>query len=189
MIFEVDNTTEHLINDLEQSFESIIQTLHKGQEELKDEIEHIKRDLSLYATASQMEEVSELISKMREKTCDFSTKEQINGIHTVLNHLNGASDSFLKKLDDELEISNKIIYKIEESKLDALNKLQSTLFEYDQKIDSLEKIIYKKIGELDEQYINILSMSTCNDKMLKKISTYLSLPGYKRFFKGMETDN
>lgn len=65
MIFEVDNTTEQLINRLQESIERTINALEDGQREIKDLIDEVKQSSTNLATAAQADLMTEDVSKVR----------------------------------------------------------------------------------------------------------------------------
>lgn len=111
MQFEVNNTTELLINELQKSMEETIGSLRDGQ----------------------------------------------NAIRSVLEGVDGAASDELKRLAD----------------------LQA-------RIDTLIASLDTKCAELSGKAERAYLTARYNGETLAAISAYLSLPGYKRFFKGME---
>ena len=65
MVFEVDNTTEQLINQLQESIQATIYALEDGQREIKDLIEDVKQSSASLATSAQADLMSEDVSKVK----------------------------------------------------------------------------------------------------------------------------
>ena len=77
MVFEVDNTTEQLINQLQESIQATIYALEDGQREIKDLIEDVKQSSASLATSAQADLMSEDVSKVKVAIQKLATAEQL----------------------------------------------------------------------------------------------------------------
>lgn len=187
MIFEVDNTTELLINRLQESIERTINALEDGQREIKDLIDEVKLSCTNSATADQADSVIDDISKVRAAIQKLATTEQLTEIQSALPKMSDNIEQQIHvildaKNDSESQLKNLLTHMFShesESRIAQLQAIATTL-------DDLSKQIDAKVVKLFSEADDVLAIVKNNRIILSSIANYLSLPGYKRFFKGME---
>lgn len=139
MIFEVDNTTKQLIDELQESIRETISDLESGQSDIKELIENIKLNCDSLATSNQAETISADLSITKKELRKLATVEQLEQIQALFEKLDFATVNLNNKLD-----------------------------------------------KLASDAASALKVSESNKAVLAAITAYLCMPGYKRFFKGME---
>lgn len=210
MVFEVDNTTERLIHKLQESIESTISALEDGQRDLQGLIEGVRDTCEDLATADQADEFINRLHELRrvqqeaaaaqqEQVKDLKTavdvecrqvqrgidemagmKEQLVGLgqtiqmaqQTVIDTQGRAQEQFAGQIQERMD----------QLGVDRLRKLQELS-------DQLTELATNLTGRLDDLISSSSSAADAaakNQTMLATITAYLSLPGYKRFFRGME---
>ena len=96
MVFEVDNTTEQLIEQLQESIQSTIYTLEEGQREIKELIDEVKESNSRLATAAQADLVSEDISKVRAAIQKLAIGDQLRLLDATQEKILGIAEQETK---------------------------------------------------------------------------------------------
>lgn len=187
MVFEVDNTTEKLINQLQKSIQDTIYVLEDGQREIKDLIDEVKLSCANSATADQADSVSDDISKVRAAIQKLATTEQQTEIQSAL-----------PKMSDAIEHQIHAIMDMQSASEDQLEKLLTRMFSSESEariaqlqaiasnLDALSTHIDTQMVKLSSEADDTMAIVKSNRAVLSSIADYLSLPGYKRFFKGME---
>ena len=187
MIFEVDNTTEQLINRLQESIERTINALEDGQREIKDLIDEVKQSSTNLATAAQADLMTEDVSKVRAAIQKLATTEQLTEIQSAL-----------PKMSDDIEQQIHTIMDAQSDSEGQLEKLLTKMFSSESEsriaqlqaiatnLDTLSRHIDTQMVKLSSEADDTMAIVKSNRAVLSSIADYLSLPGYKRFFKGME---
>lgn len=208
MVFEVDNTTEQLINQLQESIQATIYALEDGQREIKDLIEEVKQSSTSLATSAQADLMSEDVSKVKVAIQKLATAEQLGQLDANQGKLLGvaeqvaqATDEFksaLPKMSDDMERQARAMMDEQsesEKRLELLltklltNEAEarvSQLQTITENLNTLSKYISAQVDKLSSETSDVLTVAKSNRDALSSIVDYLSLPGYKRFFKGME---
>ena len=211
MVFEVDNTTEQLINQLQESIQSTIYVLEEGQREIKELIDEVKDSNSSLATATQADSVSEEISKVRAAIQKLATVDQLRSLGVIQEKLLGIAEQEAKTaaeiksafpvMSSSMEEHARTIIdhhcssttrleslitgistSVAEAKIAQLQAIATNM-------DILSKHIDSQMDKLTSEASSVLAATDCNRAILSSIAAYLSMPGYKRFFKGMEVPN
>jgi len=208
MVFEVDNTTEQLICKLQESIQDTIDSLESGQREIKDLIDEVKTSCSGLAPANQVDLVSEDISKVRTAIQKLATAEQVAQHETTQGKILGIIEqesqavaeiqAELPKVSSELVQHSSAILAAQNENANRLEKLVSDLSASDtrarleqlqalaDKLNMLSGSLDAQMGKLFSEAEAVLAVAESNKTMLAAVANYLSLPGYKRLFKGME---
>lgn len=187
MIFEVDNTTEQLINRLQESIQATIYVLEDGQREIKDLIDEVKQSSTNLATAAQADLMTEDVSKVRAAVQKLATTEQLTEIQSALPKMSDAIEQQIHAVMDAQSASEgqleKLLTKMfsseSESRIAQLQAIATNL-------DTLSRHIDTQMVKLSSEADDTIAIVKSNRAVLSSIADYLSLPGYKRFFKGME---
>lgn len=208
MVFEVDNTTELLIHELQKSIEETIAVLEDGQRGLRGLIETVKNTCEDSATADQADTISKQLSGLREEQRKAATAQQVRDLGAAVEAARGQARQELEEmagvkkqiselgqsvqtgqrtmLDAQKETQNQlaqqILKRVDQSGADRLRSLQELS-------DQLRELSSGLTGRLDVLVSSSSSAARTaagNQMMLAAITAYLRLPGYKRFFKGME---
>lgn len=187
MIFEVDNTTEQLINRLQESIQATICVLEDGQREIKDLIDEVKQSSTNLATAAQADLMTEDVSKVRAAVQKLATTEQLTEIQSALPKMSDAIEQQIHAVMDAQSASEgqleKLLTKMfsseSESRIAQLQAIATNL-------DTLSRHIDTQMVKLSSEADDTMAIVKSNRAVLSSIADYLSLPGYKRFFKGME---
>ena len=187
MIFEVDNTTEQLIKRLQESIEGTINALEDGQREIKDLIDEVKQSSTNLATAAQADLMTEDVSKVRAAIQKLATTEQLTEIQSAL-----------PKMSDDIEQQIHAAMDAQSASEGQLEKLLTKMFSSESEsriaqlqaiatnLDTLSRHIDTQMVKLSSEADDTMAIVKSNRAVLSSIADYLSLPGYKRFFKGME---
>lgn len=187
MIFEVDNTTEQLINRLQESIQATIYVLEDGQREIKDLIDEVKQSSTNLATAAQADLMTEDVSKVRAAIQKLATTEQLTEIQSALPKMSDNIEQQIHAIMDtqsasEGQLENlltKMFSSESESRIAQLQAIATNL-------DTLSRHIDTQMVKLSSEADDTMAIVKSNRAVLSSIADYLSLPGYKRFFKGME---
>ncbi len=175
MVFEVDNTTERLIHALQDSIESTIATLEDGQRELRALIDTVKSTCEDSATAEQADVILKRLSEQQKAA---ATAQQIMGIEAAMETSRRLTEQELDKLagiEESLAGSS-------QAEADRLRSLQ----ELSDRLGELAADLVGRLEPLASSAARAAKTAEENQAALAAITAYLSLPGYKRFFKGME---
>ena len=98
MVFEVDNTTEKLIDALQKSIEDTIAVLENGQRDLQGLIEATKTICEDTATADQADAISKQLSGLREEQRKAATAQQIKDLGTAVDAVHGQAKQELAEM-------------------------------------------------------------------------------------------
>ena len=222
MVFEVNNTTEKLIGDLQFGVEETIKSLKNDQQEIKSIIERLDGSLTALSE-SDLRQISDSTSAIRKYLKIVISGEHLNDEVSKINHDNAAANAALEKaltagmnkgFQNELDILSAADSKIGslidalDPRLDGLAKTAETnraaltaiineglqneldiLTVMDSKIGSLIDALNSQLDGLVKTALKAFETAEANRETLSSIAAYLSLPGYKRFFKGMEVVN
>lgn len=208
MVFEVDNTTEKLIGALQKSIEDTIAGLEDGQRDLHRLIEAAKRICEDAATADQADAISKQLSELKGEQRKTASAQQIKDLGVAVDAVHGQARQGLEELaglregitglgqslltgqrtalnaqkEAQAQLAGQISEQISTSEAEKLHSLQALSDQFMELSSGLE-------GRLDA-LVSISSSAAKtaagNQAMLAAITAYLSLPGYKRFFRGME---
>lgn len=207
MKLEVDNTTAQLIQELQASISGTIEGLRSGQSELARLIQEIRRLQQDLAQSEQVDEVYDLINKvfagMGEKASAGQVKAAAEEVKTLLadakaetagiqNTQNSLLENTKTLLDAQTELASGLQHLAEtqdaapqavalllEDKLQVLSALE-------ERFNAFSLLLSTQKDDLVRSAQNALNAANRNQTSLNAIMAYLSLPGYKRFFKGME---
>lgn len=208
MVFEVDNTTEQLINQLQESIQATICALEEGQREIKDLIDEVKQSSSGLATAAQADLMSEDMAKTRAAIQKLATAEQLTQLDTN-------QGKILCLVEQETQTMAEIMSALPTVSSDIAQQAQAIMNAQSQGTERLEALIAKmsageaearvaqlqaisgnlealskridaQMDKLSSEAGAVLTVVENNRSVLSSITDYLSMPGYKRFFKGME---
>ena len=187
MIFEVDNTTEQLINRLQESIERTINALEDGQREIKDLIDEVKQSSTNLATAAQADLMTEDVSKVRAAIQKLATTEQLTEIQSALPKMSDNIEQQIHvildaKNDSESQLKNLLTHMFSHESESRIAQLQAIATN----LDTLSRHIDTQMVKLSSEADDTMAIVKSNRAVLSSIADYLSLPGYKRFFKGME---
>jgi len=189
MVFEVDNTTERIIEKLQASVEGSIQGIHDGQDAVTKEISSLKGEMS-------QEEVLDSLRDVRKEIDDVSDKLRgvERGNEDTLASLDRISSS-IKKINDNSEDLSRII--------ELLSDLSAKVDENQSAVKSLKEVNTKMSDNIDSvttgfnefaNKIDLLISSTEKAEMssaiqkeqLDRMADYLKKPGIVRLFSGMK---
>ncbi len=187
MIFEVDNTTEQLINRLQESIQATIYVLEDGQREIKDLIDEVKQSSTNLATAAQADLMTEDVSKVRAAIQKLATTEQLTEIQSALPKMSDNIEQQIHvildaKNDSESQLKNLLTHMFSSESESRIAQLQAIATN----LDTLSRHIDTQMVKLSSEADDTMAIVKSNRAVLSSIADYLSLPGYKRFFKGME---
>ena len=187
MIFEVDNTTEQLINRLQESIQATIYVLEDGQREIKDLIDEVKQSSTNLATAAQADLMTEDVSKVRAAIQKLATTEQLTEIQSALPKMSDNIEQQIHvildaKNDSESQLKNLLTHMFSHESESRIAQLQAIATN----LDTLSRHIDTQMVKLSSEADDTMAIVKSNRAVLSSIADYLSLPGYKRFFKGME---
>lgn len=209
MKLEVDSTTGQLVHELEASISGTIESLRSGQTELSNlisEIHQLQKDLA----KAQSEQVDELYGIVTKVSTDIGGKAsakqvkeaaeeakallteselEIAGIkdtqdrmlekQRVLQDAQAELGSKLQGLTEAQEATPQAVAALLEDKLRAISALEK-------QFNTFSSLLSAQKDGLVRSAENALNAANRNQTSLNAIMAYLSLPGYKRFFKGME---
>lgn len=208
MVFEVDNTTEQLIHELQKSIEDTIAALEKGQRDIRGMIETVRDTCEDSATADQADDIAKQLSGLRTEQRKGATSQQVIALGTALEAVRGQAQ---QELNETAEVKEQIaelgqsVQSGQRAMVDAQEKAREQLAQ--QISEQINKSVEDKLRRLQELSNQLTELSSDltgrldtlvsssssaaktaagNQAMLAAITAYLSLPGYKRFFKGME---
>lgn len=206
MVFEVDNTTEQLIQQLQNSIQDTIGTLEDGQRQIKELIDEVKESSGSLATADQADSVSEDILKVRTAIQKLATADQSNAaqekiLGSVKQEVQTAATDIKAVLPEMNHNIEQQTHKILESQRSNTERLEGLIAEMSDKkvnaiiaqlqavakdLDTLSEQLGAQLDKLSTEAGTVLTVAENNRAVLSSIVDYLSMPGYKRFFKGME---
>lgn len=229
MVFEVDNTTEQLIQELQKSIQKTIDDIERGQIEIKELIDEVNLSCSDLATANQAEAMSNDITATMSAIKKLATTQQLTQAQAtggkILEGMEQASQAMVKVHSEmsgvksntsrQAEAIAKMQSAISAVKNDVVQQSKAIIDAQGQSTDRLEKHISElsasdakaRVAQLQEiaDKLHALSdglhanmdklfseaeatlvIAESNRATLSAIVHYLSLPGYKRLFKGME---
>lgn len=205
MVFEVDNVTEQLIKDLQKSISDTISQLDGGQRKIEGLIEDIQIACNGLAAAEQVEGICEDIENFEKKAATQKQAEQIldrqeqnrmlvkQGLESIqatqdiLKPLDGCITEKLVALqnfqqEQAANAEQHLDRTLETHTKECLLQLQSLA----EKMEALRQELTDAANKTETQTAQIFSAIQQNGRITKAIAAYLQLPGYKRFFKGME---
>ena len=205
MVFEVDNTTEQLIGKLQESIRDTIFNLEAGQREIKELIDEVKQAYSSLATADQADSMSDDLSKAKATIQKLATAEQLDATHgkalvlveQTLQATAEIRDTF-PKMTADMDQRSRTIIEAQNDNTTRLEKLMTEMITADangkaeqlqsftSKLETLSQSLGVQMDKLSSEASSVLTVAENNRVLLTSIANYLSLPGYKRLFKGME---
>lgn len=208
MVFEVDNTTEKLIVTLQKSIEDTIAELEDGQRDLRRLIEAAKRICEDTATADQADAISKQLTELKGEQREAAVAQQVKDLGAVVDAVHGQAQQGLEEVAGLREGITELGQSILTDQRTALNAQKEAQAQFARQIsEQLDKSEAEKLHNLQalsdqlmelssglEGRLDVLVSSSSsvaktaagNQAMLAAITAYLSLPGYKRFFRGME---
>ncbi|MCR5107988.1 MAG: hypothetical protein K6B28_07465 [Lachnospiraceae bacterium] len=162
MMFEVDDTTRLLLEQFQETIKSTISSIEEGQNVIRESIDEVKSSISEIPSTEDFEDVRSDVNDGNKRVDRQLTETAEN----------------LQELSDRMEKdSNKLLHLVE--KLDL----------YDDYLNELKNDIMTAIGDMTKKLDMIKDTEKRNNIILENVADYMKLPGYKRFFKGMEMIN
>ena len=205
MVFEVDNTTEQLISKLQESIQDTIYNLEAGQREIKELIDEVKQSYSNLATADQTDSLSDDLTKAKAAIQKLATAEQLDAtqgkvLGVVEQEMQATAEirDALPRITADMEQRSRAFIEAQNDNTARLEKLiteMSAAFARDKaeqlqdfasKLEALSQSLGSQMDKLSSEADSVLAVAENNRVLLTCITSYLSLPGYKRLFKGME---
>lgn len=205
MVFEVDNTTEQLISKLQESIQDTIYNLEAGQREIKELIDEVKQSYSNLATADQTDSLSDDLTKAKAAIQKLATAEQLDAtqgkvLGIVEQEMQATAEirDALPRITADMEQRSRAFIEAQNDNTARLEKLiteMSAAFARDKaeqlqdfasKLEALSQSLGSQMDKLSSEADSVLAVAENNRVLLTCITSYLSLPGYKRLFKGME---
>lgn len=205
MVFEVDNTTEQLISKLQESIQDTIYNLEAGQREIKELIDEVKQSYSNLATADQTDSLSDDLTKAKAAIQKLATVEQLDAtqgkvLGIVEQEMQATAEirDALPRITADMEQRSRTFIEAQNDNTARLEKLiteMSAAFARDKaeqlqdfasKLEALSQSLGSQMDKLSSEADSVLAVAENNRVLLTCITSYLSLPGYKRLFKGME---
>ncbi len=207
MKLEVDNVTEQLVRDLEASISVTIEGLYRGQKELTDLIREVRDQQRDLAPSDQVDEVHGLVREVSADIKAAASARQVGAaadevkalLADAQKNLAGIQNTQRLTLEDTkalLSAQAGLEAGLQSVTLSQENAPQATaalledrlqvLLTLEEKFDSFSAQLDAQKDELLRCAQNALDAARRNQTSLDAIMAYLSLPGYKRFFKGME---
>ena len=208
MVFEVDNTTKQLIEELQASIRETIHDIEVGQNQIKELIDEVKVSCAGLATADQGDQIVNDLAKTKTAIGRVATADQMdncqNAQDITLELVRKLSEevthlkSTLPQIGTNLETSIAVAAKSQAENSAHLGKLiaetadtaakgrVAELQSLSDKLELLASTMTGKMDELSSHATTTLKVVEANRASLSAITNYLSMPGYKRFFKGME---
>lgn len=205
MVFEVDNTTEQLISKLQESIQDTIYNLEAGQREIKELIDEVKQSYSNLATADQTDSLSDDLTKAKAAIQKLATAEQLDAtqgkvLGIVEQEMQATAEirDALPRITADMEQRSRTFIEAQNDNTARLEKLiteMSAAFARDKaeqlqdfasKLEALSQSLGSQMDKLSSEADSVLAVAENNRVLLTCITSYLSLPGYKRLFKGME---
>ena len=205
MVFEVDNTTEQLISKLQESIQDTIYNLEAGQREIKELIDEVKQSYSNLATADQTDSLSDDLTKAKAAIQKLASAEQLDAtqgkvLGIVEQEMQATAEirDALPRITADMEQRSRAFIEAQNDNTARLEKLiteMSAAFARDKaeqlqdfasKLEALSQSLGSQMDKLSSEADSVLAVAENNRVLLTCITSYLSLPGYKRLFKGME---
>lgn len=205
MVFEVDNTTEQLISKLQESIQDTIYNLEAGQREIKELIDEVKQSYSNLATADQTDSLSDDLTKAKAAIQKLATAEQLDAtqgkvLGIVEQEMQATAEirDALPRITADMEQRSRAFIEAQNDNTARLEKLiteMSAAFARDKaeqlqdfasKLEALSQSLGSQMDKLSSEADSVLAVAENNRVLLTCITSYLSLPGYKRLFKRME---
>lgn len=205
MVFEVDNTTEQLISKLQESIQDTIYNLEAGQREIKELIDEVKQSYSNLATADQADSMSDDLTKAKAAIQKLATAEQMDATQGKILGLieqdmlaTAEIRDALPRITADMEQRSRAFIETQNANTARLEKLMTEMFAADARgkaeqlqsfasqLEALSQRLASQMDKLSSEADSVLAVAESNRVLLTSITSYLSLPGYKRLFKGME---
>ena len=189
MVFEVDNTTEKLIHELQASISATIETLRQGQGEIQRALTRMSGAVDDAASAAQADSISESLSRANASLRQLATAEIVSQLQREISKLQELAKQSLEDTRDAggdrraiLDGIQNITTLIEQLTTQEANSLQIV----SQHLQSNMERLQSSLQGVSSAAAAASKSASENQRCLRAISAYLSLPGYKRIFKGME---
>lgn len=205
MVFEVDNTTEQLISKLQESIQDTIYNLEAGQREIKELIDEVKQSYSNLATADQADSMSDDLTKAKAAIQKLATAEQMDATQGKILGLieqdmlaTAEIRDALPRITADMEQRSRAFIETQNANTARLEKLMTEMSAADARgkaeqlqsfasqLAALSQRLAFQMDKLSSEADSVLAVAESNRVLLTSITSYLSLPGYKRLFKGME---
>lgn len=175
MVFEVDNTTKQLIEELQDSIRETIENLQYGQSELKNAVNAIQVVCGGLATSEGLQKIIDEVSGNKDGRPGLA--KQLSGVNEEVSKVSKKVEGLSEPIGEMQHLQKQIV----ETTLEQLRSVSETLSNISVDVDDqLKKLIASAAAAQHA--------AESNRVMLEAITRYLSLPGYKRFFKGMEAE-
>ena len=197
--------TEQLISKLQESIQDTIYNLEAGQREIKELIDEVKQSYSNLATADQTDSLSDDLTKAKAAIQKLATAEQLDAtqgkvLGIVEQEMQATAEirDALPRITADMEQRSRAFIEAQNDNTARLEKLiteMSAAFARDKaeqlqdfasKLEALSQSLGSQMDKLSSEADSVLAVAENNRVLLTCITSYLSLPGYKRLFKGME---
>ena len=184
MIFEVDNTTEKIINSLQNSIEGNLQGIHDDQAAICKEISLLKNEISQEDVLDSVRDVSNKLIDLDDKVQNIKNNNDDTLI--ILDNIKTLLTTIESKVDYSEEF-NKVFHIIEEleEKTILLNQdvsiIKNTNLNIVERVDNLLVLVNEyntKIEDLGEKENSIISQ--LNESSQKENSTLSALSEIKK---------
>ena len=189
MVFEVDNTTERIIEKLQASVEESIQGIHDGQDAVTKEISSLKGEMSQEEVLDSLRDVRKEIDDVSDKLRSIErgnedTLTSLDRISSSIKNINDNSEEFsgiiellsdLSAKVDENQSAVKSLKEVNTKMSDNINSVTTGFNEFANKIDLL-------ISSTEKAEMS----SAIQKEQLDRMADYLKKPGIARLFSGMK---
>ena len=131
--------------------------------------------------------MTEDVSKVRAAIQKLATTEQLTEIQSALPKMSDNIEQQIHvildaKNDSESQLKNLLTHMFSSESESRIAQLQAIATN----LDTLSRHIDTQMVKLSSEADDTMAIVKSNRAVLSSIADYLSLPGYKRFFKGME---
>lgn len=201
MKYEVDNTTEVLLSELQGSIKETIGTIEEGQEDLKSLVGELKdatRDLSGNLINDIKDELGDSEKNTRQKITEVlegieEFKGLINDLGTKIAADNNESLSLQKdntaKIEEKVTSMEKALAeqkKYVDEMCRQVKNVEEKIILFDEIIREIKQNMTDGLDMIGSKVANVYKIEDRNNRILEGVARYLMQPGIKRLFKGME---
>ena len=174
-------------------------------EEIKELIDEVKQSYSNLATADQADSLSDDLTKAKAAIQKLATAEQLDAtqgkvLGIVEQEMQATAEirDALPRITADMEQRSRAFIETQNANTARLEKLMTEmsaafargkaeqLQDFASKLEALSQSLGSQMDKLSSEADSVLAVAENNRVLLTCITSYLSLPGYKRLFKGME---
>lgn len=202
MIFEVDNTTENLIKELQAGIADTILTLSEGQEKLGGKLDKIRQEFDEVVKTEQIEEASEDIQKIIKKMGIPYSQQQGEELLLLMKNAMSQVEELkepINKIDELPKIADRCMENVKKENgthalaIAQVEKSIQVLSEGMQRIEEkLGEVYTKEQGEevlfllktVSQNVEQLVQLEKENKESIIQIENYIKQPVIKRLFKG-----